>query len=147
MRVPRLHVWMFLVTSVVRDSPCQLLAFNWRGSPFIKYQRNLMINEVQPSLIKKPIEEKEEFLTVRQTPPTVRDIAPFGMIVQCKDRYYIQLSDNSSTPNWNPIGNLLEIAFKDFILDKNFIKQCLIIYKNNETLDTIGSILKNKNNL
>ena len=105
---------------------------------------------------KKEMDHKEvtnDIQKNRTTMPTKGDRAPFGFIVQVLDPtthsndIYIQLSQNENLPDWKPISYLLECVFKEFLNKKEFIEQCLLVYKNNQVFNSLGSILKNKNNL
>lgn len=49
-----------------------------------------------------------------------------------KYRYWIQSSQDSTNPEWLPMGEFLERVFADKLLDKDFIGQCLDTYQVNE---------------
>jgi hypothetical protein len=64
----------------------------------------------------------------RYTPPTSLDKLPFGTVCRDGDNLYVQLGEQDH-PSWQSIGNLLEIVFKEAILDKDFMEEALRSYK------------------
>lgn len=69
--------------------------------------------------------------SIRYTPPSRFDQAPFGKIVyvaqgdEKKNEIYIQLSPDETNANWQKIGVLFESIFADLSNDKDFIQECL----------------------
>lgn len=85
----------------------------------------------------------------RYTPPTKYDQAPFGDIVkfvQDGDDYelYIQLSQDKEVADWKKVRYLLEKVFEPFIVDKNFITECLKINQGERDFSNIVKILEKK---
>ena len=87
---------------------------------------------------------------IRHTLPTKFDSAPFGTLCQVNigddDRqFYIQLSD-SEEAKWEPLGFLMEDAFKEILEDTEFIEELLNLVRVSEykSFDTIAEILKKK---
>lgn len=64
----------------------------------------------------------------RYTPPTPLDKLPFGTICRDGEILYIQLGEQDS-PKWQSIGVLLEIAYKESLLDREFIDAALKKYR------------------
>lgn len=88
---------------------------------------------------------------VRHTFPTKFDSAPFGTICQANIgpddmQLYIQISETEEA-QWEPIGLLLENAFKEILQDTEFIDEILILIASSEykSFDKIAAILRNKN--
>ena len=69
--------------------------------------------------------------SVRYTPPSRFDQAPFGKVVyvaQGDDKttdIYIQLNPDETNANWQKIGTMFEKVFIDLIKDQDFIQECL----------------------
>jgi len=74
---------------------------------------------------------------IRYTAPTKYDKAPYGTICLVMGEHeicvetHIQVSQSDIDPEWKPMSYLLEKAFHDFIHDKEFIKECLMLYAYN----------------
>lgn len=65
--------------------------------------------------------------------PTKYDKAPCGTIwgvinEENKIHYYIQIEENDDGTDWHRYGLFLEEVFQDFLLDEDFIADCLALY-------------------
>jgi hypothetical protein len=87
---------------------------------------------------------------IRYTAPGKYDVAPGGTICKVMGdgedyEFFVQLGDSLDLPNWQPIGKLLEKAFRPFFNDPDFISQCLCLSSargdGREHLKTISDIL------
>lgn len=68
-------------------------------------------------------------INIRMCPPSRYDEAPRGTIVKVlKDNgdfdVYVQVGIDS--PVWSLVSNLLELTFRDYTLDEDFVAACLI---------------------
>jgi hypothetical protein len=73
--------------------------------------------------------------TLRYSVPGRYDIASFGTIYRVQageeetTEMYVQLGDDSNVPNWQRMGTLMELAFKELLEDPEFISECLRLYR------------------
>lgn len=73
--------------------------------------------------------------TLRYSIPGRYDIAPFGTIYRVQageeniTEMYVQIGEDPNGPNWQRMGVLMELAFKDLLEDPKFIEECLRLYK------------------
>ena len=80
-----------------------------------------------------PHSKENSLYQLRYSIPGRYDMAPYGTIYRVQageeqsTELYIQLGDES--PQWQKIGTLLELAFKDLIEDPQFIQECLRLYR------------------
>lgn len=65
----------------------------------------------------------------RYTNPTKYDVAPYGTICKNNDSLFIQVSKNTESSNWLPLGEFLLKVFQKSILTNDFIKECLELYE------------------
>jgi hypothetical protein len=96
----------------------------------------------------EPSQEMNPF--IRYTRPTGFDFAPYGqqwifMNDGDKQETYIQANEDEDSPKWERMGVLLEIAFEDLFKKKEFIYECLRMfkYKEEDPLIKITEIIKN----
>jgi hypothetical protein len=67
---------------------------------------------------------------IRYSAPGRYDVAPGGTICKVMGdgsdyTLFVQLSESSEAPHWEPVGNLLEKAFGQFLNNQDFISRCL----------------------
>jgi hypothetical protein len=93
--------------------------------------------------------EISEINSVRYTPPSRFDQAPFGKVVyvaQDDDKttdVYIQLNTDETNANWQKIGVFFEVIFNDLIKDQDFIQECLKLFSSDsKNFTTLADILK-----
>ena len=88
---------------------------------------------------------------VRYSTPGKYDVAKFGTISKVMGdndsfEFYVQLSEDESIGNWQKISYLLEKVFGQFIINNDFLAQCLNIYVEKEdkhsAFDKISEIIK-----
>lgn len=72
-------------------------------------------------------------ILVRYTPPSRYDKAEYGKICKLVDDdksiFYIQTSSDLEHPEWMRTADLMELVFKDFIKEPDFISACLGLLK------------------
>lgn len=88
-------------------------------------------------------------MEVRITGPTNLNAFPYKTVWKYKisnseSWYYIQTSEDHTDPKWIRIGPMLEIGFKDFYENKDFIDQIVKLYEyhSNDPLERISNIIK-----
>ena len=88
-------------------------------------------------------------IQVKYAVPTKFMTAPYGTICRVmKDdnelELYIQISPEESIPMWEKLGNLFEKAFEDFLVNDEFVQDCLRLYKVKEisSFSSINKIIK-----
>lgn len=72
-------------------------------------------------------------IVIRYSAPTKYDVAKFGTIykVMGDDESYelfVQLSEEDSVANWQPMSYLLEKTFRSFLTNPDFVSQCLHLF-------------------
>lgn len=72
---------------------------------------------------------------IKYSCPTRYDIAPFGEICVVKgdnnqDTLYIQTAQEGEPALWLRMGEFLEKVFEQSLMDPEFIKDCLIKFRN-----------------
>lgn len=86
--------------------------------------------------------------TIQFTRPSNYNFAPYLTQWIFKEEesseIYIQLSEDAGHPKWERMGNLLEIAFFDFLNKPEFLDECVRLYKHRkeDPLIKITEIIK-----
>ncbi len=73
---------------------------------------------------------------IKYTRPSSYDFAPYLTQWVLKEdnskEIYIQLSEEETHPRWKRMGDILELAFEDFIINQEFLSECLRLFKHKE---------------
>ena len=89
---------------------------------------------------KEMVEKKQQYeqnFTVVYAHPTLKDCYPYGFIWKSilddgKFQLYVQCSSDKTSPNWQKMGSVLEIAFMEHFNSTAFFEEVLQLYKYNK---------------
>jgi len=70
---------------------------------------------------------------VKYLAPGRYDVANYGTIYKVMGdgesyEYFVQLSEDLESPDWKPIGFLIEKTFEPYLMNKEFMNACLNIH-------------------
>jgi hypothetical protein len=72
-------------------------------------------------------------ILIKYTHPSAYDFHPYAtqwlLVNDTEKEMFIQLSEDDSHPQWERMGDVLETAFFDFMGNKEFMDECLRLYK------------------
>lgn len=73
---------------------------------------------------------------IKYTRPSSYDYEPYlTQWIFCEDNnneIFINLSEDPEHPRWERMGNVLELAFADFLDRQEFVDECLRLFKHKE---------------
>lgn len=94
-------------------------------------------------------QQYEQNFTVHYAHPLAKDCYPYGFIWKSilddgKVQLYVQCSTDKTSPNWQKMGEVLEVAFMEFFNSNAFFEEVLQLYKYNKEkpMQKIASIMQ-----